>query len=181
VNRAPAHMVAQYGQQIVSGNFAEFDHGREDNVRRYGQTDPPMYHVQNVTVPVSAYFGRGDGYFSKEVTPDDVTLDRICTMTVIYKAQAHLKQKKIIESLCDISHRLGGINPFGVFSEAFPGLKMWVTFACATAIFLTYFIISIAVLETGPLTQGYRKEPLFHTTGRDRESNPGHLLGRQRH
>jgi hypothetical protein len=34
------------------------------------------------------------------------------------------------------------------------------------------------------LAQGYRKEPLFHTkhrSGRDRESNPGHLLGRQRH
>jgi hypothetical protein len=40
-----------------------------------------------------------------------------------------------LEEFCDISHRLGGITPFGVFSDAFPGLKMWVTFACATAIF----------------------------------------------
>jgi hypothetical protein len=31
-----------------------------------------------------------------------------------------------LEALCDISHRLGGITPFGVFSDAFPGLKMWV-------------------------------------------------------
>jgi hypothetical protein len=38
-----------------------------------------------------------------------------------------------LEAFCDISHRLGGITPFGVFSDAFPGLKMWVTFACATA------------------------------------------------
>jgi hypothetical protein len=33
-------------------------------------------------------------------------------------------------------------------------------------------------------SQGYRKMPLFHTkrrSGRDRESNPGHLLGRQHH
>jgi hypothetical protein len=51
---------------------------------------------------------------------------------------------------CDISHRLGGITPFGVFSDAFPGLNMWVTFACATAKLLTHFIISIAVLENVP-------------------------------
>jgi hypothetical protein len=37
-----------------------------------------------------------------------------------------------LEAFGDISHRLGGITPFGVFSDAFPGLKMWVTFACAT-------------------------------------------------
>jgi hypothetical protein len=75
-----------------------------------------------------------------------------------------------LEAFCDISHRLGGITPFGVFSDTFPGLKMWVTFACATANFLTHFIISIAVLEN---------VPLFHTkhrSGRDWESNPGHLL-----
>jgi hypothetical protein len=45
------------------------------------------------------------------------------------------------------------------------------------------YIISFAVLENVPPRQGYRKEPLFHTkrrSGRDRESNPGHLLGRQR-
>jgi hypothetical protein len=40
-----------------------------------------------------------------------------------------------LEAFYDISHRLGGITPFGVFSDAFPGLKMWVTFACATAKF----------------------------------------------
>jgi hypothetical protein len=40
-----------------------------------------------------------------------------------------------LEAFCNISHRLGGITPFSVFSDAFPGIKMWVTFACATAIF----------------------------------------------
>jgi hypothetical protein len=36
---------------------------------------------------------------------------------------------------------------------------------------------AIAVLATCPQTQGYRKKPLFHTkrsSGRNRESNPGH-------
>jgi hypothetical protein len=62
-----------------------------------------------------------------------------------------------LEAFCDISHRLGGITPFGVFSDAFPGLKMWVTFACATANFLTHFIISIAVLENVPPDAGLQK------------------------
>jgi hypothetical protein len=48
---------------------------------------------------------------------------------------------------------------------------------------INLYIISIAVLENVPPTQGYKKEPLFHTncrSGRDRGSNPGHLRGRQR-
>jgi hypothetical protein len=66
-----------------------------------------------------------------------------------------------LEAFCDISHRLGGITPFGVFSDAFPGLKMWVTFACATANFLTHFIISIAVLEIVPPDAGLQKNATF--------------------
>jgi hypothetical protein len=50
---------------------------------------------------------------------------------------------------------------------------------------LTHFIILIAVLENVPLDSGLQKRSrhLFHSkrrSGRDRESNPGHLLGRQR-
>jgi hypothetical protein len=42
-----------------------------------------------------------------------------------------------------------------------PGLKMWDTFACATAIFLTYFLISIAVLENQPPDAGSQKRASF--------------------
>jgi uncharacterized membrane protein YagU involved in acid resistance len=66
-----------------------------------------------------------------------------------------------LEAFCDISHILGGIILFGVFSDAFPGLKMWETFACATAIFLTYFTISFAVLENVPLDAGLKKRATF--------------------
>jgi hypothetical protein len=66
-----------------------------------------------------------------------------------------------LEAFCDISHRLGGITPLGVFSDAFPGLKMRVTFACATANFLTHFIISIAVLENVPPDAGLQKNATF--------------------
>jgi uncharacterized membrane protein YagU involved in acid resistance len=66
-----------------------------------------------------------------------------------------------LEAFCDISHRLVGITAFGVFSDAFPGLRMWVTFACAAAIFLTHFIISIAVLEIVPPDAGLQKKATF--------------------
>jgi hypothetical protein len=65
------------------------------------------------------------------------------------------------KAFCDVSHRHGGITPFGVFSDAFTGLKMWNTFACATAIFLTHFIISIAVPENMPPDAGLQKRATF--------------------
>jgi hypothetical protein len=67
----------------------------------------------------------------------------------------------IHDAFCDISHRLCRITPFGVFTKAFPGLKVWDTFACATANFLTYFIISIAVLENVPPDAGLQKRATF--------------------
>jgi hypothetical protein len=45
----------------------------------------------------------------------------------------------------------------------FPGLKMWDTFACATAKKITYFIISIAELENVPPDAGVQKRATFFT------------------
>jgi hypothetical protein len=84
------------------------------------------------------------------------SLDGFCNWAVTLTA-GHF----FLEAFCDISHRLGRITPFGVFSDAFPGLKMRVTFACATANFLTHFIISIAVLENVPPDPGLQKRATF--------------------
>jgi hypothetical protein len=65
------------------------------------------------------------------------------------------------EAFWDLSHRLVEITPFGVFSDAFPGLKMWDTFACSSAKKLTLFIISIAVLENVPPDAGLQKRATF--------------------
>jgi hypothetical protein len=48
-------------------------------------------------------------------------------------------------------------------SYADPGLKMWDTFACATAMFSTHFIISIAGLENVPPDAGLQKIATFST------------------
>jgi hypothetical protein len=83
------------------------------------------------------------------------------------------------EAFCDISPRLGGITPFGVFSD-FQGLKIWDTFACANANFLTHFIISIAVLENVPPDAGLQKRdtctsfaPIRRVTGKARNHIKG--------
>jgi hypothetical protein len=48
-------------------------------------------------------------------------------------------------------------------NAVFPGLKMWDTFAYATASFLTRFIISSAVLENVPPDAGLQKRATFST------------------
>jgi hypothetical protein len=48
-------------------------------------------------------------------------------------------------------------------SYADPGLKMWDTFACVTAIFLTHFIISITVLENVPPDTGLQNRATYST------------------
>jgi hypothetical protein len=87
--------------------------------------------------------------------------DSILLFQVFVRRKQIRKMFFFLEAFCDISHRLGGITPFGVFSGAFPGLKMWVTFACTTSNFSTHFIISIAVLENVPPDAGLQKRATF--------------------
>jgi hypothetical protein len=98
----------------------------------------------------------------RQLDHDNSTTDRT-TKTNSTKRQ--LESSRVffffLEAFCNITRRLGRITPFGVFSDAFSGLKMWVTFACATANFLTHFIISIAVLENVPPDAGLQKRDTF--------------------
>jgi hypothetical protein len=66
-----------------------------------------------------------------------------------------------LEAFCDISHRLGGITPFGVFSNTYPGLKMWVPPCWRNCKFFNPFLISIAVLENVPPDAGLQKRATF--------------------
>jgi hypothetical protein len=81
--------------------------------------------------------------------------------TTVPALLAHVPSIFFLEAFYNISHGLGGITHFGVFSDAFPSLKMWVTFAWATANFLTHFIISITVLENMPPDAGLQKRATF--------------------
>jgi hypothetical protein len=68
-------------------------------------------------------------------------------------------------------------------NAVFPGLKMWDTFACATANFFTHFIISIAVPENVLHDAGLQKRATFSTlkVGLAGAGNRAcHLRGKQR-
>ena len=57
---ASTKTMVQLAQQVRSGRFAKFDHGRRLNTQVYGQPDPPEYSVNKVDVPVSTYWGKND-------------------------------------------------------------------------------------------------------------------------
>lgn len=49
-----------FGQLISSGKFQKFDHGKAENIERYGQAQPPNYNLQNARAPVAAYYAESD-------------------------------------------------------------------------------------------------------------------------
>ena len=56
---ASTHTILHYGQEVTSGDFAAYDHGK-DNLDIYGTIDPPLYLPQKVTVPISLYWSLND-------------------------------------------------------------------------------------------------------------------------
>jgi hypothetical protein len=67
---------------------------------------------------------------------------------------ARILQYYLLKPLTSLSCSLNAV---------FPGLKMWDTFACATANILSHFIISIVVLEDVPPDAGLQKRDTFST------------------
>lgn len=55
-----AKQFAHYGQEIVSGEFRQYDYGKLENFRRYGSWDPPRYNVTHISTPVSLFYSEGD-------------------------------------------------------------------------------------------------------------------------
>ncbi|XP_062703827.1 lipase 1-like [Aedes albopictus] len=55
-----------YVQCHRSGRFAQYDYGREGNLKRYGHSTPPAYPLELVTVPVAMYYGSNDQFVAVE-------------------------------------------------------------------------------------------------------------------
>ncbi|XP_069688306.1 lipase 1-like [Periplaneta americana] len=49
-----------YGQQLRSGKFRQYDHGRQLNLKLYGTAEPPEYNTTVITAPVASYVSDGD-------------------------------------------------------------------------------------------------------------------------
>ncbi|XP_014226292.1 lipase 3-like isoform X1 [Trichogramma pretiosum] len=52
--------LTHYGQLIKSHKFEQFDWGKEENKRIYGDDDPPEYDLSKVNVPVALFWARND-------------------------------------------------------------------------------------------------------------------------
>ncbi|KAG5670741.1 hypothetical protein PVAND_000983 [Polypedilum vanderplanki] len=53
--------VVHYAQEIQeSGNFQNFDYGKEENERRYGSEHPTQYNLSNVNVPIALFYAQND-------------------------------------------------------------------------------------------------------------------------
>lgn len=49
-----------FGQEVDSGHFRQFDHGRVMNLIRYKSVSPPDYKLKNIKAPVALYYGKDD-------------------------------------------------------------------------------------------------------------------------
>lgn len=53
--------VVHFAQEIQeNGNFQHFDYGDKENMKRYGQSKPPLYNVENIRVPISLFYANND-------------------------------------------------------------------------------------------------------------------------
>ena len=58
--------VIHYLQLVASNRFCQYDHGSQENKKRYGQATPPEYPLKFVTAPVGLYYAYND-FLSSEV------------------------------------------------------------------------------------------------------------------
>lgn len=60
---ASAKMLIHYAQNILTGDFREFDYGEKMNMIKYGNETAPDYKLTNIRTPIYIYYGTND-YFS---------------------------------------------------------------------------------------------------------------------
>lgn len=64
VSHAPAgassRQMFHYRQLFESAKFRQYDHGKIENVLKYGQTTPPSYNISKITAPVALHYSDND-------------------------------------------------------------------------------------------------------------------------
>lgn len=80
---ASVKQFAHYGQEVISGDFKQFNYGSTGNLERYGLEIPPSYTLENVTARVSLFYSDSDWL----AHPDDVDIlyNRLQNAVDIYK------------------------------------------------------------------------------------------------
>ncbi|KAF7284995.1 hypothetical protein GWI33_012315 [Rhynchophorus ferrugineus] len=60
------NMIVHYSQIIKSNLFARYNYGKPGNIIRYGNKYPPLYPVENITIPVILFVGKNDYLSTKQ-------------------------------------------------------------------------------------------------------------------
>ena len=67
--------IEHYRQSLVTDNFRHFDYGESGNMKIYKRSQPPIYDIKNIRVPISLIYAKNDlvadtkvsYYFSNEI------------------------------------------------------------------------------------------------------------------
>lgn len=46
--------------------FSQFDYGKGENIKKYGQSEPPLYDLSNIDIPIYMYYGENDLLCTKD-------------------------------------------------------------------------------------------------------------------
>ena len=60
LSSASTRQICHFSQLIASGNFAKFDYGAQENIKRYGQKEPEKFNLSNIPhdIPIALLVGK---------------------------------------------------------------------------------------------------------------------------
>lgn len=74
----------QWEQHVVGHDikFGTMDHGAEENLKRYGTKEAPLYDLAKVTAPVHIFYGLGDKIVAPEVITNNSWVVNVESVTL---------------------------------------------------------------------------------------------------
>lgn len=66
-NTTSLKLVCHGFQCIVADKFQNYDYGRSQNQKIYGQLNPPLYELGNISTPIAIFSSKGDHLCSTQV------------------------------------------------------------------------------------------------------------------
>ncbi|XP_076324164.1 gastric triacylglycerol lipase-like [Tachypleus tridentatus] len=62
--------MVHFAQLVNSKKLLKYDYGKNKNMKKYNQTTPPEYFIENITTPVALFWGQDDWF----ADPDDIAM-----------------------------------------------------------------------------------------------------------
>lgn len=65
---ASTQTIGHYVQLMNRGKFLRYDYDVDENLRRYGQAEPPLYNLSLSTSPAALFYSTGDLVIDADVS-----------------------------------------------------------------------------------------------------------------